>query len=208
MNIIDLTHVINENMSVYFEDERPTIKDICSCKEHGFAQKSLNIFTHTGTHIDAPAHVFEDGKTLDDYPIDHFVGNAFILNCENKEKCSELIKSHKDIIDKVDFLLFNFGWDKKWGKESYTKDFPTIDDECVSIIKKFKLKAIGVDTISPDKLNDNSLSIHKSLLSDDILIIENLSNLDKCPKCIFKLYCMTLNIENADGAPARVFAVI
>ena len=81
MNLIDLTHPISEDMPVYPGTEPPVIVTGCTVAEDGFFEKKITLFSHTGTHIDAPAHLLEDGRTLDYFPVDRYVGPAIVLDC-------------------------------------------------------------------------------------------------------------------------------
>ncbi|ATD54497.1 cyclase family protein [Clostridium chauvoei] len=66
MKIVDLSHEIQYNMTVYSDDERPIFNDISKIKISGYNEKSINICSHTGTHIDSPIHMilFKEGKLI------------------------------------------------------------------------------------------------------------------------------------------------
>jgi arylformamidase len=66
MKVVDLSHLITVSMPVYPGTEPPRIEDACTIPEHGFAEKRLTMFSHTGTHIDAPGHILAGGARLDD----------------------------------------------------------------------------------------------------------------------------------------------
>ena len=80
MKPFDLTHTISPNMPVYPGTEPPVFTTGCSIDETGFLEKKITLFSHTGTHIDAPAHLLKGHKTLDMLPIEHFYGPALLLN--------------------------------------------------------------------------------------------------------------------------------
>ena len=77
MKIIDLTHSISPRMPVYPGTEPPIFIQGCSIDEIGFLEKKITLYSHTGTHIDAPAHLIKGSKTLDQLPVEHFQGRAF-----------------------------------------------------------------------------------------------------------------------------------
>ena len=68
MKAIDLTHIITEDMPVYPGTEPPKLTPANSYEKDGFKETLLSLYTHTGTHIDPPAHIFPDGRTLDEFP--------------------------------------------------------------------------------------------------------------------------------------------
>ncbi len=194
-------------MSIFSENERPEIIDINSYISDGFNQKKINIFTHTGTHIDYPLHLSENGKNSDDYCVNQYVGAGYVIDCQNKQQ-KEILQECQNMIGQVDFLLFNFGWDKVWGQKEYVDSYPFLDDCVIDLIINSNLKGIGIDTINLDKKNDFSLKNHKKILNKDMIIVENLTNLDKCHRKVFDFVCLPLKLEKSDGAPCRAIAII
>ena len=81
MRIIDLTHCITEDMPVFPGTDQPKLEATSTCARDGFAETRLTLFSHTGTHIDAPAHIYPAGTTLDAFPAAQFVGKALIVDC-------------------------------------------------------------------------------------------------------------------------------
>lgn len=80
MKIIDLTKTIYEGMEVYPGDPQVIIEQIHFLESEGWRLRKINLGTHTGTHVDAPAHMVEDGKTLDQIPLDTFIGKAMVVS--------------------------------------------------------------------------------------------------------------------------------
>ena len=76
MKIIDLTHTLEEEMPVFPGTEKPKLENACTLNKDGFREKLLTMYSHTGTHMDAPAHMLENGLCLDELDVDHFFGNA------------------------------------------------------------------------------------------------------------------------------------
>jgi kynurenine formamidase len=89
MKITDLTHVISPNMPVFPGTEPPVFAKGNTLKEHGFREAKITMYSHTGTHIDAPAHLLQDGASLDSLDINHFIGPAAILDFSNINQDSE-----------------------------------------------------------------------------------------------------------------------
>lgn len=85
MIIVDLSHTVSPNMPVYPGTEQPIFITGCSIEESGFLEKKITMYSHTGTHIDAPAHFIKDANTLNSLPIEHFYGSALMLNFENAD---------------------------------------------------------------------------------------------------------------------------
>ena len=108
MKIVDLTHHISPDMPVYPGTEPPVIATGCSIDEMGFLEKKITFYSHTGTHIDAPAHLIKGHNTLDMLTIEHFYGSALLLNFDNfAAKAIEIkdLEPYQDKIKNVEFLL-------------------------------------------------------------------------------------------------------
>ena len=208
MKIIDLSYVICQAMPVYPGDVPPKIKEVSSIEKDGFLERELTLSTHTGTHIDAPSHILSMGKTISDFSLEKFRGMALLIDIEDKIISLEKLVKYKLDIEKSDYVIFRTGWSKYWGKETYYTDYPTLEKKAASWLGSKNIKGIGVDTISVDVINSKELIIHKMLLKEEILIIENLANLEKIEEKQFELVCAPLKIKDSDGAPASVFAII
>ena len=81
MNVIELTHTIQGDMPVYPGTEKPVLTTACTIRDAGYRETILHMYSHTGTHMDAPAHMIELGRTLDAFPAETFVGPGFVLDC-------------------------------------------------------------------------------------------------------------------------------
>ncbi|MDC7222192.1 MAG: cyclase family protein [Spirochaetales bacterium] len=206
--IIDLTHPITENMPVYPGTEPPLIEEACTLEEHRFREKRLTLFSHTGTHMDAPYHLLEKGPTLDDFPLDHFTGRAFMLDASEEGGLIEVdrIRTSAGEIGKADFLLIRTGWSAYWGRADYFGRFPVLSEEAARALVELDLKGIGLDCISADPMGSTRLPNHKILLGAGMVIVENLCRLEELPRegCHFSAF--PLKIERADGSPVRAFA--
>ena len=211
MKVIDLTHTIREDMPVYPGTDTPKFIPANSYEKDGFKETLLQMYTHTGTHMDPPAHLYADGKTLDRFPAEQFIGKALVVDCsrlvEGEAITMDLVRSYGEKADKADFLLFYLGWDKRWGTEDYFGDYPCVDEEVLDYIMAGDYKGIGFDVIGLDPITDVNLTRHKKLFANcDMVNIENLKNLELCGNELFWFGCFPLKLENCDGSPIRAVA--
>jgi arylformamidase len=207
MKVIDLSHIINPDITVFPGTEKPIFELI---DIEGYAELKMTMFTHTATHIDAPCHIIKNTKSLDQFPAEKFVGKGIVINCKNlkgKTITLDFLKPFEAKIKEAAFILFNSGWSLKWKTDQYFDDFPTLTEEAAKWLTGFKLKGIGLDHISLDEVADLNLPNHKIVLKEEILIIENMTNLDSLPE-EFMFQCFPLRIENADGSPVRAVAMV
>lgn len=211
MKVIDLSHKIEEDMSTYTDDAKPIIKEIASIESDGYNEKSINLFSHTGTHADAPYHMIKNGKSLDEYDISKFIGDAILIDITNINMNSidiNIIKEYEEDIKNVEFVILRTGWDKYWKTDKYFDGFPTLTPEATKWICSFNIKGIGIDTISIDSSTSVNFEIHNIILANDKIIIENLTNLQAIKEKKFKFLATPLKYNRADGSSVRAIAII
>jgi kynurenine formamidase len=192
MKITDLTHVIHPEMPVFPGTEQPIFEKANTLENDGFRETKFTMYTHTGTHIDAPAHMFSNGLYLDDLDIEHFIGKSVILDFSDKKMASidvNSIKIYEKKIKNVEFIIIKTGWSNYWGDKKYYEGFPSLSEESAEWLSGFNLKGIGIDAISIDDINSTIFTVHKKLLSKNIIIIENLTNLDSISREYFIIKC-------------------
>ena len=211
MKVIDLTHKIQEDMPVYPGTETPKFIPANTYEKDGFKETLLQMYTHTGTHMDPPAHLYPNRTTLDQFPASQFIGKALVIDCSDFQEDEliplERVLSYGDKVKEAEFLLFRLGWDKRWGTDAYFGDYPCIDDEVLEFIMNGNYKGIGFDVIGLDPIADENLTRHKKLFKEcDMVNIENLKNLDLCGNDLFWFSCYPLSLENCDGSPIRAIA--
>ena len=178
----------------------------------GFRTANLSLCTHTGTHMDAPAHLCSESVTLDMMPPETFWGLALLTDV----RCAagrgiEIsdIAPHADKLAEADFLLLYTGWEDKFGTEEYLAGFPTLSREAAQYALSLGIRGFGFDTISADAVDSETCPIHRTLLGAGALIIENLRGLYALPEGeTFLLAALPMPLANADGAPARVTAIL
>lgn len=202
MKLIDLSIPITASMPVYPGDPATKIELKGELQKDGFEDHYLSIGTHAGTHIDAPKHMLENGKSLDQFPLDKFTGNGVCINIENNQ--FDLSQIKQVAIEKDDIVFFYTGMSNHFGKPNYFESYPAIPEDVVTYLVEKEIKIIGVDTCSVDH---ETFIAHKLFLQHNILIIENLIKLNVLQNKHFTVYAFPLNIA-LDGSPTRVIAEI
>lgn len=206
--IIDFTHKLENGLPVYPGTPPPSFKKAASIEQNGWAEIRMDVSTHMGTHMDAPAHIIPGGKSLDQLPLEQFMGKAFILDCSRVSIITkDMLDQNIEKIRQSDFILFATNWDERWGKKSYFDQPPTLSRDAAEFLVKKNIKGVGFDHISADTHEDSSLPIHNILLSNNVLIIENLTGLTKALDKIIDFYCIPLRISDSDGSPVRAFGI-
>ena len=206
MKVYDLTHTIQNDMPVYPGTEQPKLTTACTIESVGYRETLLHMFSHTGTHMDAPAHMLLDGAALDSYPGEKFAGTAVVVDCRGQESITlPLLQSYD--LKGVDFVLFCTGWDKKWGSSGYYEGFPCLTADAAAYLASLPLKGVGEDTISLDPCDSVDFPNHITLLRADFVNTENLTGLDALIGRRFTFVTLPLKFENADGCSCRAIAM-
>ncbi len=202
MKIIDLSMPLDNKTPAYPGDERIHIEDIARVEQDGYSKKNISCNTHCGTHIDAPIHMVVGGKNLDQFALDHFMGEVVLIDVRKKAITKDCLKDKK--INSNSVVLFLTGQSDNCYKEYYqgTKYIP---EDVAQDLVKLKIKAIGVDALSPDT---DPYPIHKILLPKNILIIENLMNLKELIGKESTIHFFPLKITQGDGSPCRAIAFV
>lgn len=207
---VDLSHTIETGMQTFPGDPDVAVESAATHDEDGFHVESVQCGSHTGTHVDAPAHTEPAGETLDTYPVDRFVFNAVRVDCRDLDARDPIPASRVPDAD-ADLVVFWTGWDEHWNTDRYL-DHPYLDPEAAATCAEQGL-AVGVDALNPDPTPSQNASdeepsgfqAHHELLGADCLVLENLTNLQSVDEQFeLRAYPMALT---TDGAPVRAVAV-
>ncbi len=207
--VLDLSHLLTEGMPVYPGCLPPTIRQAHTVAQDTFAEKLVSFYSHTGTHIDAPAHMLAGAPTLDQLGANHFVGLACVLDVAGRPAIDRaLLEAQAGAISGCDFVLFHTGWSRHWGQAAYFDGFPVLTLEAVQWLAARGLKGIGFDAISVDPVGSTTFDNHLVLFRAGMISIENLTGLAALLGQRFLFSCLPLNLADADGCPVRAVALL
>ena len=163
--------------------------------------------SHQGTHLDAMYHFLDDGKTLDQMPLDWFYGPTHVLRIPKgaKEEITEDdFKPFEDLLTEGAKIIYETGWHKNFGADNFFTEFPTLTLDTSKYLASKKIRMLGMDTPTPSY---DWYEVHHVLLGEEIVIVEALANLDQAPdKFIFMGF--PLNFKGRDGSPIRAVAMV
>jgi kynurenine formamidase len=199
LKYIDLTYPIQAGMAVYPGDPEVTFSPVAEMPQAPCRVMGLSFGSHTGTHMDAPAHMIEEGATLDEYPLTHFMGRAQVFPGDTDFGSVDLTQ--------LDYVILNFDWAKRRGTEGYFTECPALTSRNAAILSISGLKGVGMDTPSVDN-HVTELVNHRILLDSGLVLIEGLCNLERVGDQPFQLTALPLLWKKADGAPCRAIAQV
>ncbi len=204
-NLIDLTHTFTDDMPVYPGDDCSKLYQSNFMKDGGFSNHTINSGMHVGTHMDAPLHMVEGGALICDFPVDKFQGRGVLIDARGIDVIEPPILQNYEV-GEGDIVLIWTGWDKKYRTDDYFKSWPVMSVEFAQALVDKKIGLIGMDTAGPEM--DEAFPVHKTFLPNNVLIIENMTNLEKLEKTKNFLVHAYPAKYHADAAPVRVVAQI
>ena len=206
-NVFDISASLE---AVYaFPGDRQFSREWMSRLEDGedYCLSALSLSSHAGTHLDAPAHILKNGRTLDQYPINRFIIPAHVISVEGDESIPlSAILGLK--MNKGEALLFKTQNSRQGilRKKVFSEEFVYLSVEAAKLCVSSGVSLVGIDSLSVDKYEDTSLPAHHVLLENDVLILEGIDLVD-VPCGRYTLICLPLRVKDAEASPARAVLV-
>lgn len=207
----DLSHPITETLSRIPFFPQPRIGQWMNYPPVNVTQ--IQMVVHHGTHFDAPRHFVSDGPTIDEVPLERLYGQGVIWHIDKPPRgaigAADLERATPRI-QRGDIVLIDTGWWKHVNTDIY-EDHPVLTAEASNWLIAHGAKLVGVDSSSPDEAShyrsaDFDYPVHRTLLSNGVLIAEHLTNLTVLAGQRLEIMFLGINIVSSDGAPARVVA--
>jgi kynurenine formamidase len=211
MRILDLSWPVHPGMPAYPGDPPMLLERMGSLVPDGFLSHLASMPGHSGTHVDAPAHVMEGGACLADLPLERFTGSGVLLDLTGRAGLSvtpEDLAPHLPLVEREHpaFVLLRTGDESRWGSEGYYPRGAHLVPEAARMLSGLGfLSGIGLDAGSVDPYG-RELPAHHVLLGAGLVIVENLRGLGGLPRRGFTFLC--LPVLGLDGSPVRAAAVL
>lgn len=213
---VDLSRTITPGIGELPGHPPTTVNEFQTHASHGRSNAHLSYSIHCGTHVDCPYHFFPAGNTVDEIPLDSFIGNGVLVDLQGKVEEGEgisigKIMENSHICDLNDqqlaqsIILINTGWGAAYETEYYYHRNPYLAEDSAKFFAEKKVKAVGLD-FPPDQRGGST--VHRILLGSNVLIIENLINLHLLRDRKFVVMALPIKIFRQSGGPARVVACL
>jgi arylformamidase len=162
----------------------------------------LVIGTHSGTHVDAPRHFFDDGAGVEALRLETLVGRARVLAFDRGGGITmQDLEGGK--IDGDERILLKTPNSSRWSEGQFYQDYTYLDESGARYLVDRGVRLVGIDYLSIEQFKKPGAPAHRALLSAGVIIIEGL-NLSGVEPGSYEMYCLPLPVTGADGAPARV----
>ncbi|MDI6758765.1 MAG: cyclase family protein [Candidatus Omnitrophota bacterium] len=203
---IDATLPINTNMISWPSDPMVEVVEYKEISKGASSNVSLlKMGSHTGTHIDAPRHFFNNGVAIDKMPADVMIGFARVVEMSDYSSIYVHELKSKNIRLKERVILRTQNSKARWRQKRFSKDFVSLTLAAAEYLISKKIKLVGIDSLSVGGYaHPDAKAVHKALLAQGIWIVEGL-DLSRVKPGVYDMLCLPLRIYQADAAPARVF---
>ena len=214
MKIIDLTLTVSDKIPTFPGSPRPNFIPWENVKEDGYNLELLFLSSHTGTHMDAPYHFLEKGAKIHEISLEKLVSEAALIQ-SRKGSGESITKTHiqkfekkSGKIDGFSSVIFQTGWQRNLQKKYYFTKNPGLSVSAAKYLASKKISLVGIDSPSIDVGVDSKFSVHQIFAKKGMLIVENLTNLNKIKSSKFHLVVLPLKLKNATGSPVRAIAFV
>jgi arylformamidase len=173
-------------------------------KGNTLALSSYTLGAHTGTHVDAPMHFIKGGMSVDQVPLEHFVGPARVIDCSPDAKVIDAAELNKHDWKGAHRILFRTrnsrnGW---MSDPTFHPDFTYVAPDAAQLLADAGVELVGIDYLSIEKFKSPEPKTHLALLTKGIPVVEGLSLKDVTPGD-YDLIVLPLRIVGHEAAPAR-----
>ena len=193
MKIIDISQEVF-SCNVYPGDPKPAFVRVVSIdKGDVYNMSTLSMCVHNGTHIDAPYHFLNDGNTVEQIPLEYFVGTCYVVqrNGELTARDAEDIMLEAKEHNASERILIGGN--------------VTVTAEAAKVFADNAIKLIGNEGVSIGPV-DAPMEVHKILLSANVVLLEGIV-LKDVPEGVYFLNAAPLNLAKLDGAPCRAYLI-
>ncbi len=202
MKFIDVSVPLNSALAVYPGNTPFQVEALKRIADGGSSNVSaLHLSAHTGTHVDAPRHFFDNADGVDALPLELLIGRARVLEVVTSKAIGP--DDLKGVEAEDVRVLLKTRNSRLWGSPTFHEDYVGLTAEGAHYLVNHGVKVVGIDYLSIEEFRAPGAPAHRILLGAGTIIIEGLNLRDVEPGR-YELYCLPLRVVGADGAPARV----
>ena len=171
-----------------------------------YALSRLTFGTHTGTHLDPPAHFFDGAMTVDQVPLETLVGPAVVVEVPDARAVTERFLVEHPLPVGTQRVLFKTANGALWDRPKFQRRFVFIDEGAAKRLVALGVRLVGIDYLSAEQYGARQPVTHWALLGAGTVILEGI-DLRAVSPGHYTLVCLPLKIVGGDGAPARAILI-
>lgn len=211
---IDLSYPVNESTPPWPGTPAVTIDildraTLTTPEQRHVNSSRLGLNIHCGTHMDAPFHFLPDGRTIDQVSLEQTIGPATLIDLGERGPGTRIERSDlepfAELLRKTRKGILKTGWSRRWMRPEFFHQFPDITPDAARFLVELDVELIGTETPSVDYPPNPT---HVVLLGAGMLIVENLTNLDRITAREFRFAAIPLKLDGRDGSPVRAIAIL
>jgi arylformamidase len=200
--IHDVTVPLVPGMLAYPGDPPFDREPVQRAGEAPYSLSRMTLTTHSGTHVDAPAHFLAGGTTVDQLPFEILLGKARVVELLARERVERADLEALDLRDDLRVLL-KTRMSGQMLKPAYQEDHVYVTVDAAHYLAQAGIKLVGFDYLSIDRSGSADFPAHLALLGAGVVVIEGL-DLSEVEPGEYDMTCLPLRVAGADAAPARV----
>lgn len=162
--------------------------------------------SHTGTHVDAPKHFFDDGQTVDQLPLGRLVGPARLIEMDDKLASIGAADLERHDLTGQKRVLIKTRNSQLLSEPEFVRDYTFLAPDGADYLVEKGIELVGVDYLSIEQFRSGHHLTHLTLLGKGVVIVEGLM-LAGVAAGDYELVCLPLRLEGLDGAPARAILI-
>jgi len=201
--IIDISEPLGSSTAVWPGDT-PFSQEWVMRMDQGMTcnVSTIHMSLHCGTHTDSPFHFFPEGKTIDQIPLETYIGPCQVIKAQSKGTPPLIDPASLKNLGTLGAERLLIQTNPKHSAETFKENFCALGPEAAKILVELKIRLVGIDTPSMDSFSSKTLEAHKILLDGGVAILENL-DLSKAQEGQYELIALPLKIMGGDSSPVR-----
>ncbi|MBM3146555.1 MAG: cyclase family protein [Actinobacteria bacterium] len=205
--VYDVTAPLRPDMPTWDDEPGPRLEwqaRLADGRDHDLSSFSMG--SHSGTHVDAPAHYVRDGGTVERLPVGALLGPAVVVEHTGDADITAADLAALGVDGTTRRVLFKTGNGRLWDDPTFRRDYVALAASAALSVVELGLELVGIDYLSIEAYDSPGFAVHHALLEAGVVVLEGV-DLRRVPAGKYLLVCAPLKLVGAEGAPARVFLI-
>lgn len=204
MKVWDISMSIHPGMTVYKnrDENRPVFTAVRDHAGGSAYETKITLNLHTGTHLDAPLHILENGSTIDRIEPEKLITRCRVLDMSHVKDRITRVELEARMIEAGDFLIFKT---RNSQQETFDFGFVFLEESGARYLREKKVKGVGIDSLGIER-DQPGHPTHRILMESGIIILEGL-RLAHVEEGLYTLIALPLKLEGLEASPVRAVLI-